>query len=100
MELETINKLYLELSQIATARTSGEEELLRALRKANEMLRSAYQIASRKGKETNWESFTKCLEGELVAEHDTLREFGSKSIRMTTDAIKNFSTNPKDKYQI
>jgi len=28
MELETINKLYLELSQVATARTSREQNIL------------------------------------------------------------------------
>ncbi len=31
MELETINKLFLELSQIATARTSRETKLMTAI---------------------------------------------------------------------
>lgn len=50
MELETINKLYLELSQIATAKTKRELEL-------EELLISARAIASRKGEGTHWGRF-------------------------------------------
>lgn len=50
VELEIINKLYLELSQVATAKTARELEL-------EELLRSAHCIANRKGKETHWERF-------------------------------------------
>jgi hypothetical protein len=50
MELETINKLYLELSQIATATTKRELEL-------EELLRSACCIAERKGEDTHWGRF-------------------------------------------
>lgn len=48
MELETVNKLYLELSQIATAKTARELEL-------EDLLRSAHAIAERKGADTAWE---------------------------------------------
>lgn len=50
MELSTINKLYLELSQVATAKTKREIEL-------EELLRSARTIAQRKGVDTAWERF-------------------------------------------
>lgn len=50
MELETINKLYLELSQVATAKTARELEL-------EDLLRSAHAIAARKGADTAWDRF-------------------------------------------
>lgn len=50
MELETVNKLYLELSQIATAKTARELEL-------EDLLTSARAIAQRAGADTAWERF-------------------------------------------
>jgi hypothetical protein len=50
MELNTINKLYLELSQVATAKTKREIEL-------EELLQSARAIAQRRGADTAWERF-------------------------------------------
>lgn len=50
MELETINKLYLELSQVATAKTKRELEL-------EELVRSACCIAERNGEGTHWGRF-------------------------------------------
>lgn len=50
MELETVNKLYLELSQVATAKTAREIQL-------EELLRSAHAIAARHGKDTAWDRF-------------------------------------------
>lgn len=54
MELETINKLYLELSQIATAKTARELEL-------EDLLRSAHSIAKRHGEGTAWDRFSEQL---------------------------------------
>ena len=54
MELETVNKLYLELSQIATAKTSRELEL-------EDLLVSAHAIVKRKGVDVAWERFSKRL---------------------------------------
>jgi NTP pyrophosphatase (non-canonical NTP hydrolase) len=54
MELDTINKLYLELSQVATAKTKRELEL-------EELLRSACAIAERKGEGTHWDRFIKSV---------------------------------------
>lgn len=40
-----------------------------ALAEANEVLRSAYSVAARQGKETNWEAFTNRVDGVLKAQH-------------------------------
>jgi hypothetical protein len=53
-ERETINKLYLELSQVATAKTARELEL-------EDLLTSARAIAERCGVDTAWERFSKRL---------------------------------------
>lgn len=50
MDLEIINKLYLELSQITTAKSNREMEL-------EELIRSACAIAERKGESTHWGRF-------------------------------------------
>ena len=50
MELETVNKLYLELSQVATAKTARELEL-------EDLLTSARAIAQRGGEATAWDRF-------------------------------------------
>lgn len=39
------------------------------LKPANDVLRSAYQIASRLGKDTSWQAFTAILKAELDREH-------------------------------
>ena len=64
MELETINKLYLELSQIATAKTKRELELEKIVTiqssheaELKDLLRSACAIAERKGEKTHWDRF-------------------------------------------
>lgn len=54
MNLEIVNKLYLELSQVATAKTARELEL-------EDLLRSARAIAERNGAETHWERFSQRL---------------------------------------
>jgi hypothetical protein len=50
MELETINRLYLELLQFATAKTARELAL-------EELLCSAHAIAKRNGADTAWDRF-------------------------------------------
>jgi hypothetical protein len=57
MELETVNKLFLELSQIATAQTAKELALIVALKDVAGKLSSAMESAKRDGKETNWPAF-------------------------------------------
>jgi len=65
MELDTINKLYLELSQIATAKTAREIELRNVLERANDVCRSMHAIAEREGAETNWPAFKAQLKAAL-----------------------------------
>jgi len=50
MELEIVDKLFLELSQFTTAKTKRELEL-------EDLLKSARCIAQRYGDNTNWELF-------------------------------------------
>lgn len=50
MDLEIVNKLYLELSQFATAKTEREIQL-------EDLLRSALCIAIRNGEDTAWGRF-------------------------------------------
>lgn len=64
MELQTINKLYLELSQVATAETGRERQLAHIaetksarVRELEELLRSACAIAERQGEGTHWDRF-------------------------------------------
>ena len=47
MELETVNKLYLELSQFATPKTASELRLAA-------LLASCRAVASREGEDTAW----------------------------------------------
>jgi hypothetical protein len=44
-------------------------QIREALAEANEVCRSAYQIAARGGAETNWAAFTTRLEGALERQH-------------------------------
>lgn len=59
MELETINKLFLELSQFATAKTARELEL-------EDLLVSAHAIAKRRGVETAWTRFSERLQSKGI----------------------------------
>lgn len=61
MELETVNKLFLELSQFATAATKNELKLEARLKEAEELLRSAHSIAERHGAETAWTRFAESI---------------------------------------
>lgn len=72
MDFEVINKLFLELSQVTTATTSKEIKLLEALREANDLLRSTYSIAERKGESTNWDGFSKNVLRALEKQHRLL----------------------------
>ena len=69
MELETINKLYLELAQVATATTQREAVLETALRDANELCRSMNAIVEREGKDVNWDAFRNQLGMQLELQH-------------------------------
>lgn len=68
METETLDKLFLELSQVTKAKTAREIKLEQALADANYMCRSAIMIAERNG-EANWPAFTARLRKSLLRQH-------------------------------
>ncbi len=49
--------------------TEEKVDLMAMLKDSNEVLRSAFSIASRRGEETNWEAFTKRVEKILDKQH-------------------------------
>ena len=69
LETETIDKLYLELSQVTHAVTARELGLIDMIKEANQLLRSAHTIAKRRGEKTNWDTFEKSLERALKEQH-------------------------------
>jgi hypothetical protein len=66
MKLETVNKLFLELSQIATAQTATELNLRAMLGETHDVLRSACEIASRNGDNANWPAFRNVVKTVLA----------------------------------
>jgi hypothetical protein len=61
MERDTINKLYLELSQFATAKTARESDLEARVAELEDLLTSARAIAERNGVDTAWARFSQRL---------------------------------------
>ncbi len=73
-EEESDSSLYLKESledqvQHNAFKNLSKEELMSALKEANEMCRSAYSIAERQGKETNWDAFSAKLSKQLDVQH-------------------------------
>jgi hypothetical protein len=67
----------------------------------NGVLRSAYQIAKRKGENTNWEAFEKLLETELLRQSGGDASNEQQVLRSTCTAKTFLNTNPEllgDKY--
>jgi len=60
-------KTYLSRAEKAEAE---EKEWREIAERSNQLLRSAYSIAQRKGVDTNWDAFERCLEKELVLQHN------------------------------
>lgn len=73
IETETIDKLYLELSQFTKAKTSTELWLQERVSLLEDLLTSAHTIAKRDGENTDWERFsrrlTSCGIGCITAKH-------------------------------
>ncbi len=59
-------KAWKESQRLELLRKAKEIEILTI---PNELLRSAYSVALRKGQNTNWKAFTKLLRKELGREH-------------------------------
>lgn len=71
METETLDKLFLELSQVTKAKTAREIQLERALADANGMCRSTMMIVERGG-EANWAAFEERLRESLLCQHEVM----------------------------
>ncbi len=71
-DTDTIDRLFLELSQFTKATTGKEMALTAALLEANDICRSAYQIAERGGADTNWSAFQMQVEAALKVQHAIL----------------------------
>jgi len=57
METETIDKLFLELSQFSKAKTGREIQLEKRVELLTDLLASARAIAERQGADTMWRRF-------------------------------------------
>lgn len=68
-ETEVIDKLFLELSQFTRAKSAKEVHVEDMLRRANEVLRSAWSIADRNGECVGWDGFRKKLRDVLDEQH-------------------------------
>ncbi len=68
-ETESIDRLFLELSQFTRAKTAKEVHVESMLRRANDVLRSAMSIATRNGECVNWDGFRMQLEKVLIEQH-------------------------------
>lgn len=69
IELERINKLFLELSQAMTAFTKKELEMRELLEEANQLLRSTYSIGELGGVVTDWEPFRLQIKEAIEKQH-------------------------------
>lgn len=77
-DLQVMNQLYLELSQFATAKTAREVFLEGIIKEANDVLRSAHHIASRKGECVAWDRFLGQIEQCLNTQQPIL--YGSRKM--------------------
>ena len=69
-ELEAVNEdQALTLTQNDYAYTVDKEMMEAEIKESNDLLRSAFMIAKRDGKETNWEAWRKQLEIALTRQH-------------------------------
>lgn len=78
IETDTIDRLFLELSQVTRARTIRDMEFEFALRDANDTCRSMHAIVERKGESTNWEEFKAILQNSLENQRYALEMHGEK----------------------
>jgi len=69
-ELESVNEdQALTISQNDYAYTINEEMMEAEIKASNDLLRSAWMIAKRDGKDTNWEAFREQLNSALERQH-------------------------------
>jgi len=71
-DTDTIDHLFLELSQFTKATTGKEIKLTDALKRANDVLRSVSNVIKREGKETNWPALEAAVDKALDEQHKIL----------------------------
>lgn len=77
-ELEAVNEdQALTILQNDYAYTIDKEMMEAEIKASNDLLRSAFMIAKRDGKETNWEAWRKQLEIALTRQHKMM--YGEKA---------------------
>lgn len=77
-EFEAVNEdQALTISQNDYAYTIDKEMMEAEIKESNGLLRSAFMIAKRDGKETNWEAWRKQLEIALTRQHKMM--YGEKA---------------------
>ena len=62
------------------------ERLIKEIKESNDLLRSAFMIAKRDGKETNWEAWRKQLEIALTRQHKMM--YGEKAQQALNEVTK------------
>ena len=78
-ELESVNEdQALTISQNDYAYAVDKEMMEAEIKESNGLLRSAFMIAKRDGKETNWEAWRKQLEIALTRQHKMIYQKGEK----------------------
>jgi hypothetical protein len=69
-------------------KTLTKNQLMEMLLEANERLRSAYSVAERKGKDTNWEAYQNNLKQILDSQHLILKPIREKNYKKLLSTLK------------
>lgn len=78
-ELESVNEdQALTIAQNDYAYTIDKEMMEAEIKASNDLLRSAWMIAKRDGKDTNWEAFRGQLNNALARQHKMIYPKGEK----------------------
>ena len=78
LETDTIDRLFLELSQVTKARTNRDMDFEFAVRQAGDIYALTYSIAERKGEDTDWEALKKLIGNAMEDQKDILQIHGEK----------------------
>ena len=86
-ELESVNEdQALTISQNDYAYAVDKEMMEAEIKESNDLLRSAFMIAKRDGKETNWEAWRKQLNNALERQHAMM--YGEKAQQALNEVTK------------
>lgn len=74
-EYERVSKQAGEITSAWRQSLDEIDKLMKMLGQANSLLRSAYKIAERQGRKTNWSAFQKRVHAALEKQHDVLNDY-------------------------